>query len=157
MTKLDERRDERTTARDKLLELLTPGDTVYTVTNHVSRSGMSRSIDLLIGRGRDIQKITYWAAMAMGDDKRPERIDQTRGGIIVGGCGMDMGFHLVYGLSRTLWRDGWICIGSGLDPQTDKRLHLGCPANDHSNPPYPPRDGLMTHKDGGYALNQRWL
>lgn len=111
MTTKLERATERSEARECLLEILQPGDTVYTVLNHVSRSGMQRSIDLLVGRGRDIDKITYWASRAMGDDKRPELIDQTRGGIKVGGCGMDMGFHLVYGLSRTLWPNGFDCVG----------------------------------------------
>jgi hypothetical protein len=30
-----------------------------------------------------------------------------RNGIRVGGCGMDMGFHLVYTLSRALFDDGY--------------------------------------------------
>lgn len=111
MTTKLERATERSEARERLLEVLTPGDTVYTVMTHVSRSGMSRSIDLLIGRGRDVDKITYWASRAMGDDKGSERIDQKNGGIVVPGCGMDMGFHLVYGLSRTLWPNGFDCVG----------------------------------------------
>lgn len=134
MTTKLERATERSEAHEKLLELLTPGDTVYTVCNHVSRSGMSRSIDLLIGRGRDVEKITYWVSCAMGDDKRPERIDQNNGGIIVGGCGMDMGFHLVYGLSRTLWPNGFDCVGP-IYYLTDNELYAS---------QYPHINGWMT-------------
>lgn len=156
MTTKLERATERNEARERLLELLTPGDTIYTVMTHVSRSGMSRSIDLLIGRGREVEKITYLASRAMGDDKGPERIDQKNGGIVVPGYGMDMGFHLVYGLSRTLWPNGYKCIGQRTQRKNGE-WQWQCPATDHHNPPYPARDGVMLHKDGGYALNQRWL
>jgi hypothetical protein len=44
-----------------------------------------------------------------------------REGIIMGGCGMDMGFHLVYSLSSILYRNGYRCLGKG------------CPSNDHAN------------------------
>jgi hypothetical protein len=85
-----------------------------------------------------------------------ERIHE-RGGhfaIKVGGCGMDMGFSLVYGLSRTLYREGHACtIGE------DHGHHSGtdyCPSNDHVNDRNWSRyEGL--HSDGGYAVSQRWL
>lgn len=37
------------------------------------------------------------------------------------GCGMDMGFSLVYDLGRVLFRDNFRCIGKG------------CPSSDHDN------------------------
>jgi len=61
-------------------------------------------------------------------------------GIRVGGCGMDMGFHLIYSLSRILYPNGFDCIGDN------------CPSNDHFN-----REDNKHHKDGGYALIQKWL
>jgi hypothetical protein len=61
----------------------------------------------------------------------------------MGGCGMDMGFAAVYGLSYALFGKGFECTGPN------------CPANDHSNGDrdYTPH----MHSDGGYALKHRWL
>lgn len=132
---------DRAFALDTLREMLKPGDTVYTVLRHVSRSGMSRSISAVVIEDGVPRDVSWAVARAVG-----EPFDRTHDGVKVGGCGMDMGFHLVYTLSRVLFRDGFECIGEG------------CPSNDHSNPPYPPMDaGSMTHADGGYALTQRWL
>ena len=99
---------------------------------------------------------------------------------------MDMGFALVYGLSRTLYRDGHKCLGD--------KGKTRCPSNDHSNDygahtrawnddcekndrrrteanaqTYDAmRAEFLTnaaardysrrrvHSDGGYALNHRW-
>ena len=121
-------------ARKVLEERIKPGDTINTILRHVSRSGMSRSISLLKGD----EDITYFAAALMGD-----KIDSKHGGIKIGGCGMDMGFALVYNLSATLFPDGFNCIGER------------CPSNDHANGDrnYSPH----RHSEGGYALRQRWL
>jgi len=134
-------------ARATLLEYLAPGDTVYTVLRHVSKSGMSRSIDLYKMTGGGPLFLTYWTAKLLD-----EHVDQTNGGIKVGGCGMDMGFALVYKLSSVLFRDGFDCIGKD------------CPSNDHTNDyvswtaseadRYSP---TRRHTEGGYALRQRWL
>jgi hypothetical protein len=89
--------------RKRLLAWCPKGATVYTGLNHVSRSGMQRSISLYVvlddmDDGRPgIMNISGYAAQLMND-----RRDQKRGGIIVNGAGMDMGFHLVYNLSITL-------------------------------------------------------
>lgn len=143
---------EREEARGKLLQGfdLAPGDTVWTVLRHLSDSGMSRSISLLIpaDNGHRIQQLDYWAARVLD-----LKIHQKRGGLIIGGAGMDMGFHLVYELSRALWPDGFKCIGEEPRPGVP-----GCPANDHHNSPYPARvKGSMWHADGGYALRQEWI
>ena len=134
--------------RLKLLNILKPGDTIDCVLRHVSRSGMSRRIDLYARTADGPMFITGMAAAAMGN-----RWDRDKGGIIVGGCGMDMGFHLVYNLAWILWPQGFDCIGEAPKGQHWKR---GCPSNDHSNgdrnysPDHP-------HKDGGYALHHNWL
>lgn len=129
---------ERAEAIAKLREWIKPGDTVYTVLEHVSRSGMSREIRVVLlhadgSRVVDLHP-NYLVAKVLG-----ERIGK-RNGIMVGGCGMDMGFHIVYTLSRYLFPDGFDCIGNG------------CPSNDHSN-----RENNAHHSDGGYAIRQRWL
>jgi hypothetical protein len=105
-------------AKGYLLEVLKPGDTVYTVLKHVSSSGMSRRIDVLVvTKDGGIRNITHLVAPVTGFKR--SKVD---GALTVSGCGMDMGFHVVYSLSRALFEDGVKCTG--------KR---GCPSNDHSN------------------------
>ena len=83
-------------AIEQLKNILSEGDTVYTVLRHCSASGMSRRIDLYIFRDNQKHYLTGLFAHAMGE-KAPED------GYKVGGCGMDMGFHLVYTLSSVLF------------------------------------------------------
>lgn len=125
---------ERETARKELLEILNPGDTVYCVLRHVSRSGMQREISFLTDGHRNID----WYVERVLEMRRGKR-----DGIVVGGCGMDMGFHLVYNLARVLFADNFICVGDG------------CPSNDHTNGDrnYKPHK----HSNGGYALKHRWV
>ena len=151
----------------KLRELLKPGDTVNTILRHVSRSGMSRSISLI---SADMQELDYWASRVLGDS-----IDQKHGGIRIGGCGMDMGFALVYNLSARLFPGGFGCIGNGGDELAGAVRGRGCPSNDHSNGDrdYTPHaagepsssadrsfdlsGAVHWHRSGGYALKHRWL
>lgn len=116
---------EKSESRETLLELLKPGDTVYTVLKYVSRSGMMRHIQLKIVHDGDICDITYHAARVLGDSIAKD------GGIRVAGCGMDMGFAVVYNLGAVLWPNG-----------TDK--------------PHGTRNG-EPDSAGGYALHQRWI
>lgn len=132
-------------ALEALKARLKPGSTVYTSVSQVSQSGMSRHIHCYIVDGAEINNITYWVARVCGD-----RISPKSGGLVISGCGMDMGFAVVYNLSRVLFQEGFDCAGES------------CPSNDHHNPPYPPRSTFketqMRHSgDGGYALHQRWL
>lgn len=121
-----------------------PGDTLKTLCVHVSRSGMMREIRVFSPDMRDISAI---AAAATGWTL------WKRGGVRVDGCGMDMGFHLVYTLSYLMFPDGFQCIGE----KTEDSEHWTrrCPSNDHSNGDrdYSPH----LHKSGGYALRHRWL
>lgn len=158
-------------AIERMREWVKPGDVLYTILRHVSRSGMSRSISVLKVDHEDagrIYDLDYNVARALG-----ARIDRDRGGVKVGGAGMDMGFHLVYSLSRTLFPDGFECVGEGgnycrvhgrIEPCTScptcgngmlVERRQSCPSNDHSNGDrnYTPH----MHGDGGYALVQRWL
>lgn len=135
-------------AIERLHKAVQPGDTVYTVLRHVSRSGMQREISLVaidrltaadvIARhaatrtdalgdiGRDAYvTLDYWASRAIG--WRLGKHD----GIVVGGVGMDAGFWLVYSLGLNLWPHG-----------TPK--------------PHGRRNG-EPDRNGGYALKQRWL
>ena len=125
---------------------LTPGRTVYTKITHVSRSGMSRSIECYLAQGRDnLTDITWLVARATNS-----RVDNNHGGIIMGGCGMDMGFGLVYNLGRTLYPNGVPCTGSrGHDAEAPR-----CKSNDHVNDATIPYSRDVIHRDGGYALHQ---
>lgn len=128
----------------RLRELIKPGDTVHTQLKSVSRSGMSRVVQVIKidcnseRKEPDIFYLGYSVAEVCG-----YRYDRNHEGIKVNGCGTDAGFEVVYGLSRELFGDGFDCIGEG------------CPSNDHSNGDrdYTPH----RHSDPGYALKHRWL
>ena len=123
-------------ALNQLRDLLPPGTKVYTTLNHVSRSGMTRDISMRIVKDGEIRSIDYLARIVLGEK------EAKNGGIRVGGCGMDMGFHLVYTLSYYLYPDGFTCVGKK------------CPANDHINGDRNYR--RHKHNDGGYALIHEW-
>jgi len=135
---------EREEARQRLLQWLKPGDTVYTILNHVSRSGMSRDISVVLLEADKDGNISHLHPNDAVSKVLGVRRAKHGDGVVMGGCGMDMGFHLVYSLSRSLWPDGFECAGEGK-----------CRANDHTNGDrnYQPHH----HNDGGYALKHQWL
>lgn len=92
---------EREEAIETIRGMVQPGDTVYTILRHCSASGMLREISLHVVEKKTgrLFDLTYFAARAMGD-----RMGK-RGGIRVPGCGMDMGFHIVYCLSSVCFRN----------------------------------------------------
>ena len=151
---------EQAEAIARLREWIKPGDTVYTILDHVSSSGMSRAIRVVLPTIR-------YNCNICGHDK-PEGVDSDRDGchrdtgtlngcegqysrvtvdhihpnhaigraldlrhwkrngreqdaLVIGGCGMDMGFHLVNSLSYALYGSGYQCLGKG------------CPSNYHNN------------------------
>ena len=116
------RRKLKEQSRKALLGLLAPGDTVYCILRNVSRSGMSRQIDFYIDGMRCIS------------DDVANLLDYPttdRGALKVGGCGMDMGFSVVYSLGLELWPDG-------------------------TKTPHGTRNG-EPDSNGGYALKHVWL
>ena len=89
---------------ESLRNILKKGDTVYSVLRSVSRSGMSRKIDFYaIGDDKRPIWLTGYMAALRGRDSGGGGLN---GGMRVDGCGMDMGFHEVYSLARTLWPNG---------------------------------------------------
>ena len=151
---------EQAEAIERLRGWIKAGDTVYTVLRHKSASGMSRSIDLYgltpdAARPGQIAKSWYsYSVAAAGIGSWDDKHEAVR----VSGAGMDMGFYLVYALSRVLNPGGFGCIGER------------CPSNDHSNgdrdytPHDPARTGMASdnpaahwHSDGGYALRHEWV
>lgn len=126
MTTKREKELARKEAFDKLRAWIHPEDTIYTVLRHVSRSGESRDITVLIPVGNEIVNVSYYVA-----DLLDWSMNRERSAVKVSGCGMDMGWHLVYTLSRALFTD---------DEQPEKmKLHP------------------MRQSDCGYWLTQRWL
>lgn len=141
----------RQEAIDRLKEWIKPGDMLYTQLKHVSRSGMMRVVQVVKiscrpetdadGRASaepEILYLGYNVAQALG-----WKYDRNREGVRVDGCGSDMGFELVYHLSRVLFADGFDCTGEG------------CPSNDHHNGDRNRKP--HRHSDPGYALRHRWL
>jgi hypothetical protein len=129
---------EKEEARKMLREMLPPGSKVFTTVLHVSRSGMSRTIRVAAMENCEPQDISPFVAYATG-----LKFDRDRGGVKVGGCGMDMCFQVVYELSHALYPDGFECVGER------------CPSNDHSNGDR--NRSPHHHGSGGYALTKRDL
>lgn len=130
---MTQREKERQEAIKHLQALIKPGDTVYTTIKHVSRSGMQRAIDVHLIIDNEPRWIAPSVAKVIG-----ESFDEKRECLRVSGCGMDMGFHVVYNLSRVLFQGRFTCIGEN------------CPSNDHSNGDR--NREPHAHSDGGYAL-----
>ena len=153
-----QKQTERDEARAELRKLVKPGQTIYTILRHCSASGMMRVIDLVIPlkrydneypalpvelqtypgqkdfdatpkkkfKGVYLRSIGYLAAKAT-----ESTWDRDRQGVKRGGCGMDMGFNLVYSLGNALWPNG-------------------------TKKPHSTRNG-EPDTNGGYALKHSWL
>lgn len=164
-----------------LRDVLKPGDTVYTVLRHVSRSGMSRNIDLYYMRDDAPQWISAYVGHAIGSPQSRKNWERSQG-LTVGGCGMDMGFHLVYNLGRVLFRDGFgeACrkchrrastkaeaeILASTDIRKNASTNLPYAAmcmqatsSDNFHHEFRGRNGDRSgwDSDGGYALRHQWL
>lgn len=129
---------ERSDAITRLREWIKPGDTVYTILDHVSASGMSRAIRVVLPVARPAMSSIHlpaeWKAEvdfihpnhAVGlalNLRHWKRNGRKLDALVVGGCGMDMGFHLVYNLSSVLYGSGYPCLGR----------EARCPSNYHVN------------------------
>ena len=95
-------------------------------------------------RAGELSELDYWVARAC--DYRHGK----HGGMVVSGCGMDMGFAVVYALSQKLYGSGYPCLGQRKDglSRCHSSFHQGKHWNDFASEP--------VHKDG-YALNHKWL
>lgn len=117
---------ERDTQLADLRKLIKPKETVFCVLRHVSASGMRRRISFFVMRKGDARYLDYSIGKIL-DLKRPDNKD----GLVVDGCGMDMGFHVVYNLGMAIWPKG-------------------------TKKPHGTRNG-EPDSDGGYALKHRWI
>lgn len=121
LTKAEGQRRLRDDALARLRAMIQPGDTIHCILRHVSRSGMSRRISFYHG---DTMLDRYILNLGLGASGKGD-------GVRVDGCGMDMGFSVVYNLGATLWPKG-------------------------TDTPHGMRNG-EPDSDGGYALKSRWL
>lgn len=133
------KKQEQEEARAQLREWCPPGTTIYTIVTHVARSGMSRRIRCFMMRGAADDMgpwdITGYVGLALG-----YRRNDRDGGLVIGGCGMDMGFHVVNSLSYAL--HGHETIGR-------EAKEAGAKGGPHE-----PKPGNYR---AGYSLVQRWL
>jgi len=90
----------------RLKEEIKKGDTLWTQLNHVSQSGMMRHISVRQIKNNYPLDWSRLVATAL-DWKEAKNRFGGYNGIKVGGCGMDIGFHLIYTLSRKLFNDGY--------------------------------------------------
>ena len=115
------------------------GETIYTILRHCSRSGMMRVVEAYVIRNN--RPVCIGAILTDDETKKlPFKRDRTRDGYVIGGCGMDVGFELVYTIGAIAFPNGFDCMG-------DK-----CLSNDHMN-----GDHRSHHSDGGYAFKHNWL
>lgn len=86
------------------LASLPKGTTIYTILRHVSRSGMSRVICPVVVVDGEIR----WVNLYDEQDKKKfwHKWDRKEDGYRLSGCGMDMGFALVYDLGMYATGDG---------------------------------------------------
>jgi len=112
-----------------------PGETVNVICRHVSRSGMSRRLDFYLIRGGQAFYVTYAVSQVTG--YKQSKVDSA---LVVGGCGMDMGFAVVYDLSRGLFPRGFYIGKTDYPRNGDKEIME-----------------TRIDPDGGYALTHRWI
>ena len=133
ITAKEEEAYERQEAIQYLHTRLKPGDVVYTSCGHVSSSGMSRHISVYIAfKGADdkccMQNISWYVSKING-----QKLTNDRSAVVVGGCGMDMGFATVYSLAAGMFGRGAKCAAYGYvrgrngdtEPETDGGYMLG--------------------------------
>ncbi len=75
---------------------------VYGIVRKISKTGMSRNIDLYIIRNNEMVYLTGYAAKILGWKLAKDR------GMVVSGCGMDMVFHTI----------STLCGACGIDYKT---------------------------------------
>jgi hypothetical protein len=90
---------------------------------------------------------------------------ETGEGITVDGCGMDMGFALVYNLGRALYRDGFQTSTTAKRPSDGKGVKVGTLTREQIQRKAAKgwtftggRNGSASgwDNDGGYSLHHRW-
>lgn len=123
-------------AAAKLRTYFKPGDTAHTMLLHVSSNGMSRHIAVMAaeetkthnGKKKQLAPVNVSHLVA---DLLGYKLNKGGNGLVVGGCGMDMGFHVVYSMSSRMFPNG-------------------------TRYPHSKRNG-EPDRAGGYAIKHGWL
>lgn len=148
-------KQEQTEAIERLREWLAPGDKVHCILRHVSSSGMARVIQFVKMVDGNPRYLGRSIAIALGMS-----YDMKREGIKVEGCGMDMGFQVVYHAGRVLFPDGFGVEGTrngAALARAETRGHAKLLVN-HGWKFYGRNgDSSGWDNDGGYALQSVWL
>ncbi len=98
---MTKKQKEKQEAIDYLKKNINVGDTLYTIIEKVSSSGMSRQIKILDIKEGIPSYWSYYISKVLGYTLKDN------GAIFIKGAGMDMGFHIVYELSKVLFNDGY--------------------------------------------------
>ena len=85
-----------------LKDIIKQNDEILYKVTHVAKSGMSRHIQFFKIKDNNLLNLTY----NICDEFNYTFKDKTRS-LYIQGCGMDMGFHVIYNLSRDLFKDGY--------------------------------------------------
>ena len=80
-------------------EFLKPDDVVYTVLRHVDDDGMIRHLSAFVIKNNEPLNITWKVAKAI-----KASYDQKHQSLIAEGCGLDVGFDVVYNLGLALFQ-----------------------------------------------------
>ena len=89
-------------SKEMLLTNFPKGSEVHLIVRQVSRSGMYRHISVHGIKDNNVSYYSYHVAKVLNWAYK----DKTNA-VGVGGCGMDMGFHMVYTLASVLYGDGY--------------------------------------------------
>lgn len=160
---MTKKQSEREQAIAILRETLRPGDKLYTVLRGVSRTGMSRTIDVYRITCENGETVKSWLSPRVARACNLT-FNAKAEAIRMDGCGMDMGFEIVYTLGRVLWPQGFAekCTACGRTPTRKDAIDEGQPerapqcSRGHT---FRGRNNDTTgwDTDGGYALKQEWL
>jgi len=82
------REEEKQESKQMLKKYLKEGSTIYCCLAHVSQSGMTRDIKLMVVHKKDLISLNWYVSKLLGYSLK-------NNGVRIGGCGMDMGFALV--------------------------------------------------------------
>jgi hypothetical protein len=96
VTKKQQRDQDLKETTTQLRKWCRPGTRVYTTVTHVAASGMSRRIRVFVIRKNEPKEISGWVGHLLGCKRHND------GGLVIHGCGMDMGYHIVMQMSYAL-------------------------------------------------------
>jgi hypothetical protein len=128
--------EKKLEALKMLRKYLKPGQTIL---RSVSASGMTRTLDVYAIKGNAPVYLTGYVCNLLGYVRTKEGALKTQG------CGQDMGYDVAHNLGYAVYPEGYKCCGEG------------CPYNEHSNSPYPKRDGKTMHPKSGYVFRHSWI